>query len=214
MKTTKIDRIYRNTGKAAATKIQQTAFDAGRSNAKDAPWNSDLLMSKEGAALAKNSAPRSAYEVVGVDDRERLSLSDTDPRMWQKFRRGDSTPWDSPDTARLDPLDDDPELRSLHTMDFDDPEEEEPEDLEDDEPDELEEEVEENRTLARTNGAFDKQRLYRAIDDLVRRTQRKLGRGRDAGRSYGRDGRSYSVCTGTLGGVAEWNEAYERGELC
>ena len=216
MKTNRIDRIYKNSGRSLATRITQNALDISRSNARDnAPWNSDLLMSKEGAALAKNSAPRSAFEVVGLDDRERLALADTDPRMWQKFRRGDATPWDDETTARLDPLEDDPELRSLHTMDFDDPEEETEElDPEAENEDEDEDEVfAENESLARTEGAFDRERLYRAIDRLTRKSKRKLGRGHD-GRSYGRDGRSYSVCTGCLGGIDEWNRAYDAGELC
>ena len=61
----------------------------------------------------------------------------------------------------------------------------------------------------------DPTRLFQAIDRLSRRSKKRL-RGHDGRRSYARDdrGRSYSACTGMIGGVEAWNEAFARGEVC
>jgi len=225
----KIDLLYRNTGTASATKIQQTAFAISRSNAKDAgPWNVPKMMSEEGSALAKNSQPRNAFEVPYLDDpRKKFSVSDREVEAWRKFQPGDMTEWEDP-AGETDP---DYKLFCTNERDeskrFDpnrkpqiDAEEEFDENLLDEKElldQESEEEIaEENRQLARTGGAFDKARLYRAIDRLAQRTKKHFTKGRDHGRSYGRDnrsGRSYSACSGFLGGVAAWNEAYRCGEV-
>jgi hypothetical protein len=195
----KTDRMYRNSGKAMATRIQQNALNISRSNAKDAgPWNVPRLMSEEGERLAKLSAPCSPYEIPYVDSRQRFSLGDDEPEMWRRFKSGDQTPWDDPEVE-----DPDEKLFAVNT----DESEEEPEDDE-----EEESETAENESLARTQGAFDRQRLYRAIDRLSRKSKRRVA-SRD-GRSYGRDGRSYSTCSGFIGGVEAWNAAFARGEVC
>ena len=189
----KFDLIFKNSGKASATKTIQTALGISRTNARySTDANIPALMSQEGSALAKNSAPRNAFDVPYLDDpKTKFAVSDRDVETWRRFRPGD-----------------DPESASS--------EEEEPEEEEFDE-DEEEEVTAENERLARsTNGAFDKQRLYRAIDRLVRKTQkrlRKVGRGHD-GRSYARDdGRSYTTTHGCIGGIDEWNQLFRQGEI-
>jgi len=208
----KIDLLYRNSGKALANTTQQNALSIGRTNAKDFS-NVPPLMSPEGAALAKNTAPRSAYEVVGVDDRTRMSLSDTEPEMWRRFQPGDATPWDNPE-------EEDPNHKLFTTNERGEYEEEDPDlrrQIDEQEPhegydDEEEEEMAANESLARTENAFDRQRLFRAIDRLTKRTKKRLVRGHD-GRSYARDGRSYSLSHGCLGGVTEWNALFRQGEI-
>jgi hypothetical protein len=201
MKTRKLDLIYRNTGKASATKIQQTALSISRSNAKDAgPWNVPSLISAEGSALAKHSQPRNAFAVPYLDDpRQKFAVSDTETEAWRKFKPGDD-----PGAIVSDPL-----TEIIAESDN----EEEPEEFDDAEP--LEEAAEENMALSRTRGAFDRH-LLKAIGRLIVHTKKKLVRGRDSGRSYGRDnrsGRSYSACTGCIGGRDEWNKLFAAGEL-
>jgi hypothetical protein len=199
MKNQKVDLIYRNTGRAAAHKIQQTALNISRSNAKDAgPWNASLLMSPEGAALAKKSATCNAFEVPYSDDpRQRFAVSDTETESWRKFKPGD-------DPASI-------VSGSVTALIAEQSDEEE-------EPEEFDEEHEEEDDLldpetVKTGNAFDRARLFRAIDRLTKRTKRRVA-SRD-GRSYAQDdGRSYTTCTGCVGGADEWNELFRRGEVC
>jgi hypothetical protein len=221
MKKRKLDLLYRNSGTAAATKIQRIAFNISRSNAADAgPWNAPKLMSEEGSALAKRTGPGSAYEIPYVDDRKRFSVSDREVEAWRKYEAGDMTEWEDP-TGETDP-----DYKLFCTNEHSEAErfdpdrqrqidEQEPhEGYDEPEPDDEEEMAEENNRLSRTEGAFDRQRLFRAIDRLTRRTKKRLAKGHD-GRSYGRDnrGRSYSACSGTIGGIQEWNAAFARGEV-
>lgn len=218
MKPRKIDLIYKNLGTASATKTIQTALSISRSNALDSTSGSTPpLMSAEGSALAKNSAPRSAFDVPYLDDpRKKFSVSDREVAAWRKFQIGDMTEWDDPE-GESDPdyklfcLNERSEAERFDPGRKRQIDEQEPEF---DEEGEEELEAEENEALARTRGAFDRGRLYRAIDRLTRRTKKRL-RGHD-GRSYARDdrGRSYSACTGMIGGVEAWNEAFARGEVC
>jgi hypothetical protein len=194
----KVDLMYKNSGKAAAHRTQQIALDAARSNASR-DGGTPPLMSTEGARLAKLSAPCSPYEVPYLEDgRERFAVSDEERETWRRFKTGDD-----PSSLQPDPL------SALIAEQNDESEEEF-----DEEPDE-ESEVEENRELAQTGGAFDRARLFRAIDRLAKRSKRRVA-SRD-GRSYGHDNRgdrSYAVSTGFIGGLEAWNAAFARGEVC
>jgi hypothetical protein len=202
----KFDLLYKNSGRAAATKTQQIAFDIARSNARDSTSGSvPPLMSTEGAALAKRTAPGSAFDIPYLDDRrERFAVSDTETEAWRRFKPGDD-----PGAIVSDPL---------SALIAEQSDESEPEETEEEFDELLEDEgseIEENGELSRTGNAFDRARLLRAVDRLTRRTKKRLAKGHD-GRSYGRDNRgdrSYAVCTGMIGGLNEWNEAYRRGEV-
>ena len=154
----KFDLMYRNAGQAAATKITQGALAISRANAKDSgPWDVPKIMSQEGAALAKITAPGNPFEIPYLNDRrERFSVSDDEPEAWRKFKPGDD-----PASIHRDPLSVLVERESGSEEGGYDDYSDEPE-IEDEDEEPLEAAATENEELAQTGGAFDKQRLYRA----------------------------------------------------